>query len=63
MHVALLNLGSKMTIYLTWKAQIILLVVEKVTILDGYSDFVDIFLNNQMRSYSSTLMVTNILSI
>lgn len=36
-------LEAKMLIYLTCKAQIVLLVVEKVTIPIKYLDFIDIF--------------------
>ena len=43
MHVSFLSLGSKITIYLAWKAQIALLLAKKVTIPVKYSDYADIF--------------------
>ena len=42
-HVSSLSLGSKMTIYLAQKAQIALLLAEKVTVLTKYSDFANVF--------------------
>lgn len=41
-YIALLI--SKMLIYLAWKVQITLLVVEKIFVLVEYSDFTNIFL-------------------
>ena len=41
--ISSLSLGLKMTIHLARKAQITLLLVEKVTTLAEYSDFADIF--------------------
>lgn len=35
--------GTKMTVYLTQKIQIVLLIAKEVTILEEYSDFADIF--------------------
>lgn len=37
------SLGGKMSIYLAWEAQIVLLVVKKVTMPNKYSDFADDF--------------------
>ena len=38
-----LSLGSKITIHLAWKAQLALLLAEKVIILAKYLDFADVF--------------------
>lgn len=43
-HISFLGLGSKISIDLAWKAQIALLVVEKVTILAKYLNFANVFL-------------------
>lgn len=40
-YIAFLNI--KIIVYLTWKAQIALLIIEKITILEEYLDFANIF--------------------
>lgn len=41
--VYMIFLRFKMSIHLTWKAKIVLLLVEKITILAKYLDFLNIF--------------------
>lgn len=43
-YITCLGLSSKMSIYQTWKAQIILLVAKKIIIPAKYLDFANIFL-------------------
>ena len=43
-YVSSKSLGSRITIYLAKKAQIVLLLVEKVTLLAKYFDFANVFL-------------------
>ena len=42
-HMSFLSLGSKMTIYPAWEAQIALLLAEKVIVPAKYLDFADVF--------------------
>ena len=42
-----------MTIHQARKAQVALLLVEEITILDKYSDFADVFLENQQMYFQS----------
>ena len=42
-HVSILSLGSKMTIYPAGKAQTASLLAKKVTVPAKYSDFADVF--------------------
>ena len=48
-HVSSLSLGSKMTIYPAWEAQIAFLVTEKVTVPAKYSDFADVFFKKSAK--------------
>ena len=41
-HIA--SLTSKITIYLAWETQIVLLLAKRVTVLMEYADFVNVFL-------------------
>ena len=43
MHVSFLSLRSKMTIHPAWEAQIMLLLIKKVTVPAEYLNFADIF--------------------
>lgn len=60
-YVTSLSLNLKMSIYLTWKAQIALLGAEKVTILAKYLNFIDIFSKKSATKLSKRFIINKYL--
>ena len=49
------SLGSRISIYLTKKAQLALLLTKKVTVLIKYSDFANVFLENLANMFTERI--------
>lgn len=60
-YIAFLSLGLKIFIYLTRKAQIALMLIEKVMILTKNSDFVNIFSKKLAIKGSKHFVINNLL--